>query len=88
MLVRVSQEHIDEGRRHHSSENPISLAITATLPGADRIYSGGAVVKVLYRGLLHWYDLDEHTARIIRHYDLGGHMTPFEFNLPCENLWL
>lgn len=84
MLVVVSQEDIDEGRRGTPYRCPIALATTRTLRKNTRVTESG----IDYVGLSHVrYNFSKSTREKLNRYDRTGKMKPFRFRIQLQKLW-
>lgn len=84
MLVVLSQEDIDEGRRGDSYRCPIALATTRTLRKNTMVTASG----IDYVGPSHVrYTFSKSTREKLHRYDRTGKMQPFRFRIQLQKLW-
>jgi len=87
MIIKVTQEHIDEGIRCSSFKCPVALAILTTdLIKAPNIVSVGIfgaqeIKRHGFPGRSWKFPKGEDIAYKIRFYDESGKMKPFEFEM-------
>ena len=91
MLIKVTQEHIDEGTPMHCWRCPVALAIRDTiaenetygrLPSVDVNRSWGSISGIDYDK--RWFAFSERVVSFIDTFDRGDHVWPFEFELGTE----
>lgn len=86
MLIRVTQSHIDRGRRGDPCACAVSLAIAEALPGVVPDVTPVIVYLVggTALGLPRTAPLPPEATHFIRRFDDNGAPAPFEFDLPVE----
>ncbi len=82
MLIKVTQEHIDQGKKGSRFKCPIGLAIKEN-PDMPYIQVTDAHVEIGYGIAI--YVLPVEAQRFIHNFDEGFPVQPFEFELPLED---
>lgn len=77
MKIRVTQQHIEEGRRGSCRECPIALAIVSA--GFFKAWVGASQIRA--NGKL-WCDTPPEVYRFIQKFDTNKRVKPFEFEIP------
>lgn len=83
MKIKVTAEHIKEGRRGSAFCCPVAIAVQDRTD-AFCVEVGATIVALTQRSSRRSYELpDSVQGRIIK-FDCTGEMVPFEFELPIE----
>lgn len=82
MIIKVRQDHIDQGKLRSSCECPISLAVSEQL-GAESAATGKDMIQVRggERGWSEPYTSPKCVQNFVQSFDKGGTPDPFSFEL-------
>lgn len=83
MIIKVTQQDLDEGCRGRSSHCPIALALLRETGVAFRVFHGGAIWSAFIN---HDDDMElpPKAVRAMRRIDRGLKVRPFSFDLDFE----